>query len=38
MSRSINLISVAGVAFGLGTALLVCAWMSALWFGTAPGA
>ena len=35
MSRSINLISVAGVVFGLGSALLVCMWMSAQWFGAA---
>ena len=32
MSRSFNLISVAGVVFGLGTALLFCVWMSAQWF------
>jgi hypothetical protein len=35
MSRSLNLISVAGVTFGLGTGLLLCVWMSAAWFGVA---
>ena len=32
MSRSMNLISVAGLFFGLGTPLLLCMWMSAEWF------
>jgi len=32
MSRSMNLIPVTGAVFGLGTALLLCMWMSAEWF------
>jgi hypothetical protein len=35
MSRSLNLISVAGVIFGLASSLMLCEWMSAAWFGVA---
>jgi hypothetical protein len=35
MSRSFDLISVAGAIFGLATSLMLCAWMSAAWFGVA---